>query len=117
MALVLVTVAVTVLVVLQLAPVVLRTTTRSVHGQRWSLRNPTSPRLPPLKRRQNSSNSPQTPQRVVLAKVHAAAMAVRRPLVLFRVPTVERRQPHSGAATTSGTIFAMLVVRCSFHSS
>jgi hypothetical protein len=110
-ALVLVTVAATVLVVLQLALVVRRTTTRLVLAPTWNLPSPITPRPLLLSLRLNNNNHPQTPPKVVLAKVHVAAMVVLPQLVHSHVLTVERRQHHSGAATTSGTTFATLVVR------
>lgn len=110
MALVLVTVAATVPVVLQLAPVVQHTTTRLVLAPTWNPPSPITPRPLLLSLRLNNSNHPQTPK-VALAKVHVAAMVVLPQLVHSRVLTVERRQLPSGVATMSETTFAMLVVR------
>jgi hypothetical protein len=110
-ALVLVTVAATVPVVLQLALVVRHTTTRSVPAPTWNQPSPITPRPLLLSLRLNNSNHPQTPLKVALAKLHVAAMVVLPQLVHSRVLTVERRPPPSGVATMSGTTFATLVVR------
>lgn len=108
------TVSATVLVVVHLAPVAQRTTTRLTPDPTWIPQRPTT--LPPLllSPLPNSSNSPQTPPMAALVKPHVVATAVRRPSVRYRVPTVGRRQRRSGAVTTLATIFAMLVVSRSY---
>ena len=110
MALVLVTVAATVPVVLQLALVVRHTTTRLVLAPTWNLPSPITPRPLLLSLRLNNINHPQTPLKVAQVKVHVAAMVVLPQLVHSHVLIVERRQPPSGVATMSGTTFATLVV-------
>jgi len=110
-ALVPVTVAATVLVVLLLAPAARHTTTRLVLAPTWNLPSLITPHPLPLSLRPSNSNHPRTPQKVAPAKVHAAAMVVLRQLEHSRVLTVEHRQRPSGVATTSETTFATLVVR------
>lgn len=109
------TVSATVLVVVHLAPVVPPTTTQSTLDPTWiPQRLPIPPPLllnPPPNL---SSNKPQTPPIAALVRAHVVAMAALRPSVRSRVPTAGRRPRRSGAATTSATTFAMLVVRLSF---